>query len=447
MSSLKTRAIRGAIWTTAGFGGKYILRFGNNLVLTRLLQPEFFGLMALVTTFRIGLELFSDIGISQNIINSKRGDDSVFLNTAWTLQAIRGVIIWIACVIFITYPASLFYDDKRLLVLIPISVLYSVFEGFSSTSIHTLHRRMELGKISIYELVLQVSSLATLIILVYFYPTIWSLAIGTAIGGVYKLVSSFWLIPGYVNRFAWDKEAVKEILSFGKWMFAASGLMFAAEQADRLVLAKLLSFDILGVYTVAYTLASIPKEVIRQLSYKVIFPTISKQRDLTRSSLRAKILKQRQLILLGFAIVLAALVTVGDLIISLLYDQRYIDATWMMPILCSGMWFSLLFYTISPALLAVGKPVYSAQSNFARFAIIILAVPLAHQTFGLIGAICVIAFSDVPLYIVNLYGLWQEKLTCFIQDVQGTLFFILILALFLFIRNSLGFGFPIDNLF
>jgi len=447
MTSLKTRAIRGAIWTTAGFGGKYILRFGNNLILTRLLQPEFFGLMALVTTFRMGLELFSDIGISQNIVNSKRGDDPVFLNTAWTLQAIRGVIIWLICVVFITFPASYFYNDKRLLILIPISVLYSVFEGFSSTSVHTLHRRMELGKLSIYELALQVSFFATLIGLVYFYPTIWSLAIGNAIAGVYKLVSSFWLIPGYSNRFTWEKEAVKEILSFGKWMFAASGLMFAAEQADRLVLAKLLSFELLGIYTVAYTLASIPKEVIRQLSFKVIFPTISQQRDLSRSSLRTKILKERQLILLGCGIILAALVTVGDLFIGLLYDQRYIAATWMMPILCSGMWFSLLFYTISPALLAIGKPLYSAQSNFARFAIILLAVPIAHQSFGVLGAISVIAFSDVPLYIVNLYGLWQEKLLCFAQDVKTTVFFIIILALFLFLRSSLGFGFPIEKLF
>ncbi|MEO1432550.1 MAG: oligosaccharide flippase family protein, partial [Cyanobacteria bacterium J06633_8] len=431
MTSLKQRAIRGAIWTTAGFGGKYILRFANNLVLTRLLQPEFFGLMALVTTFRIGLELFSDIGISQNIVNSKRGDDPVFLNTAWTLQIIRGVIIWLACIVFITFPASYFYNDKRLLILIPISVLYSVFEGFSCTSIHTLHRRMELGKLSIYELALQASFVATLIVLVYLYPTIWSLAIGTAIGGLYKLVSSFWLIPGYVNRFTWEKEAVKEILSFGKWMFAASGLMFAAEQADRLVLAKLLSFKLLGIYTVAYTLASIPKEVIRQISHKVIFPTISKQRDLPRNILREKILKQRQLILLGCGVILAALVTVGDLVIGLLYDQRYIEATWMMPILCCGMWFSLLFYTISPALLAIGKPLYSAQSNFARFGIIILAVPTAHQIFGVIGAIGVIAFSDLPLYIVNLYGLWQEKLFSLTQDIQTTAFFVGILTLFL----------------
>ncbi|MBV6623898.1 MAG: oligosaccharide flippase family protein [Rivularia sp. (in: Bacteria)] len=447
MTSLKQRAIRGAIWTTAGFGGKYILRFGNNLVLTRLLQPEYFGLMALVTTFRIGLELFSDIGISQNIVNSKRGDDPVFLNTAWTLQIIRGIVIWLVCVIFITYPASYFYNDQRLLGLIPVCVLYSLFEGFSSTSLHTLHRRMELGKLSLYELVLQAVFFGTLILLVYFYPSIWSLAIGNALVGIYKSVSSFWLIPGYTNRLAWEKEAVKEILSFGRWMFIASGLMFAAEQADRLVLAKLLSFKLLGVYTVAYTLASIPKEVIRQLSYKVIFPAISKQQDLPRHILRGKILKQRRLILLGCGVVLAALVTIGDLVIGLLYDQRYIEATWMMPILCCGMWFSLLFYTISPALLAIGKPLYSAQSNFARFAIIILAVPSAYQVFGVIGAIGVIAFSDLPLYIVNLYGLWREKLFCFIQDIQTTALFITTLALFLFIRYNLGFGFPIDQLF
>lgn len=447
MTSLKQRAIRGAIWTTAGFGGKYVLRFGNNLILTRLLQPEFFGLMALVTTFRMGLELFSDIGISQNIVNSKRGDDPVFLNTAWTLQAIRGVIIWLACVVFISFPASYFYNDKRLLVLIPISVLYSVFEGFSSTTIHTLHRRMELGKLSMYEFVLQASFFSTLIILVYFFPNIWSLAIGTAIGGIYKAVSSFWLIPNYSNRFALERAAVKEILSFGKWMFVASGLTFVAEQSDRLVLAKLLSFKLLGVYTVAFTLASIPKEVIRIISHKVIFPTISRQRDLPRDILRAKILKQRRLILLGCGIILATLVTVGDLIISLLYDQRYIAATWMMPILCCGMWFSLLFYTISPALLAIGKPLYSAQSNFARFAIILLAVPIAHQNFGVVGAIAVIAFSDLPLYIVNLYGLRREKLFCLAQDIQTTTFFIGILSLFLFIRYNLEFGLPIEQLF
>jgi O-antigen/teichoic acid export membrane protein len=67
------------------------------------------------------------------------------------------------------------------------------------------------------------------------------------------MVGSHWLIPGYSNRFAWDRQAVGEILSFGKWMFVATAITFLNEQADRLILAKLLSFKILGVYTIAYT--------------------------------------------------------------------------------------------------------------------------------------------------------------------------------------------------
>ncbi|MBW4634643.1 MAG: oligosaccharide flippase family protein [Iphinoe sp. HA4291-MV1] len=445
MASLKQLAIRGAIWTILGFGGIQILRFGNNLVLTRLLQPEFFGLMALVTTLRIGLELFSDIGIAQNIINSKRGDEPTFLNTAWTIQVIRGVLIWLLCVP-ISFPVTKFYHEPRLLWLIPIVLLSVVIDGFSSTSIHTLHRRMELGKLALYEFTLQACFFSTLIVLVWFYPEIWTLAVGTVISAIFKLISSYWLIPKYSNHFEWDTDAVKEILSFGKWMFIASTLMFAAEQADRLVLAKIFSFELLGVYTIAYTLANIPKEIIKQISYKVIFPAVSQQVDLPRTSLRAKIIRQRRLILIGCAVLLAILVTIGDLVVAILYDKRYADATWMMPILCSGIWFSLLFYTISPALLAIRKPLYSAQSNFARFAVITLGVPFANANFGILGAIVVISFSDLPLYIVNLYGLWREKLSCFVQDIQTTVFFIAILALCLVIRHSLGFGLPVQLL-
>ncbi len=446
MISLKKLAIRGAIWTILNYGTAQIIRFGSNLILTRLLIPEYFGLISVVHTLRIGLELFSDLGIGQSIINSKRGDEPAFLNTAWTLQAIRGLLIWIFCLL-ISFPIAKFYKDDRLLWLIPIIGLYSVFDGFTSTSIHTLHRRMDLGKLTVYEILLNVFAQSTLIIMAWLNRNLFFIATAAMISAIYKMVGSIWLIRGYSNRFEWDRDAVQEILSFGRWMFIASGLMFLAEQADRLILGKLLSFQFLGIYTVAYTLASIPREVIKQLSYKVIFPTISKQADLARSSLRAKILPKRRLMLMGFAVLLAALVAVGDLIIAVLYDKRYADAVWMMPILCSGIWFSLLFYTISPALLAIGKPLYAAQSNLARFVMISVGLPLAFFRFGILGAIIVIAFSDLPLYLVNLYGLWREKLSCIAQDIQTTAFFIGILTLLLIIRNSLGFGFPIQAIF
>jgi O-antigen/teichoic acid export membrane protein len=443
MTSIKKLAIRGAVWTIAGYGTSQILRFGGNLILTRLLIPEYFGLMALVNTLRAGIELFSDLGIGQSIVNNKKGDEPAFLNTAWTLQVIRGVVIWLFCLL-LTFPIAKFYNDDRLIWLIPIMAFSSVIDGFASTSLHTLQRRIDLGKLTRFDLLVQILTLATFIIWTWLTRNILALALGVLAGALYRTVGSFWLIRGYSNRFAWEPDAFKELLSFGRWMFMASAVTFLNDQADRLILGKLLSFQILGVYTIAYTLACVPKEIIKHLSYRVIFPTISNHVDLPRVNLRAKILRQRRLLLAGFAIFLAALVTVGDLVIAVLYDKRYSEATWMMPILCCGVWFSMLFHTISPALLAIGKPLYSAQSNLAGFAMILLGLPFAFFHFGIVGAIIVIALSDMPLYLVNLYGLAREKFSSFAQDIQATAFFIAVLVLFLLIRNYLGFGLPIQ---
>lgn len=438
----KKLAVRSAVWTVFGYGTGQALRFGSNLILTRLLVPEYFGLMTVVNTLRIGIELFSDIGILQSIVNNKRGDEPVFLNTAWTLQTIRGVILWLFLLI-VTFPIATFYHDQNLLWLIPITGISSILDGFCSTSVYSLHRRLQLGKLIRFDLIVQVLTLATLIIWSLLSPGLNALAFGVIAGSIYKMVGSHWLIRGYSNRFAWDRDAVTDILTFAKWLFVASAVMFLNDQADRLILAKLLSFRLLGVYAIAYTLAGIPREVVKQLGYKVIFPAIANHKDLPRSSLRNKILRQRRIMLFGFAILLTFLVTFGDLVIATLYDQRYAEATWMMPILSCGVWFSVLFYTISPALMAIGKPMYAAQSNLAGFLVIGLGLPLVFSRFGTVGAIVLIALSDMPLYLVNLYGLGKEKLLTISQDIQFTAFFVWLLTLSLFIRSYLGFGVPI----
>lgn len=443
MTSLRKRAYRGAIWTIAGYGMSQVMRFGSNLILTRLLVPEYYGLMTVVNTLRMGIELFSDIGIPQSIVNNEAGDEPSFRNTAWTIQVIRGFFIWFVFLL-ITVPAANIYDDRRLLWLIPIMGFSSVIDGFSSTTIYTFQRRLDLGKLTQFDFIILVLTIATMITWAWFSPSVWALGMGVIAGATYRTIGSHWLIPGYKNRFAWNQDAVREIVSFGKLMFVATALMFMGEQADRLILGKLFTFEMLGVYSIAYTLAGIPRETIKKLSHRVIFPAISNQADIPRSSLRAKILRQRRLVLFGFAVSIAALVTIGDLVIATLYDQRYSSATWMMPILCCGIWFSLLFYTISPALLAIKKPLYSAQSNLARFIVIGIGLPLAFYRFGTIGAIIAIAIGDLPLYVVNLWGLRKEKLSCIAQDIQGTVFFVGILSLFLFIRYSLGFGLPIQ---
>ena len=92
---LRAKAMRGSAMTIISFGGQNVLRLGSNLILTRLLFPEAFGLMALVQVFMGGLQMFSDLGIQASIIQNSRGDDPDFLNTAWTIQVIRGTCLWL----------------------------------------------------------------------------------------------------------------------------------------------------------------------------------------------------------------------------------------------------------------------------------------------------------------------------------------------------------------
>ncbi|MBD1856807.1 MULTISPECIES: oligosaccharide flippase family protein [Leptolyngbya] len=454
-NSLKKVALRGAFWTIAGYGSQQILRLGSNLILTRLLVPEYFGLMALVNTIRIGIELFSDYGITQSIISNKRGDDPLFLDTAWSLKVIRGFQIW-AISILLAYPIAQLYQAQdpqgQLLFLLPITGFTAVLEGAASTAVLTWERHIEIKKIMLYDMSITIVTLLILVLLCWWHPSVWSLAIGGVASSAINMVASHFVNRKHHNRFRFDKEILKEIQNFGKWIAVASSMMFLADQADRFILAKLLSFERLGVYTIAYTLASIPRSVIQELSVKVIFPTISKQLDLSRLQLRAKIVKQRWLLLVGTAVFLAGLTVCSDWFIMLLYQGRnkhweqYQDATWMMPILCSGIWFSILFYTTSPTLVAINKPMYSAQSNFARLSIVGLGMPLAFSQFGELGAIVVVAMSDFPLYVVNLYGLKQEKLSCTMQDVYCTAFFVTTLSLLLLLRYSLGLGVPIHVL-
>src|SRR5215218_6278937 len=102
-------ALVGSAFAIGGHVASQAVRFASNLALQRLLWPEIFGIMALVATFQQGLAMFSDIGIGASIIQHRRGDHPEFLRTAWTLQVIRGMLLWAAAVV-VAWPLSRLYN-------------------------------------------------------------------------------------------------------------------------------------------------------------------------------------------------------------------------------------------------------------------------------------------------------------------------------------------------
>ncbi|MEG4115873.1 oligosaccharide flippase family protein [Microcoleus sp. N9_B4] len=445
MSSEKKLAIKGAAWTIASYGSSQIIRFGSNLILTRLLLPELFGLMGLAYVFIAGINLFTDIGLGPSIIQNKRGEDPQFLNTAWTLQVIRSFFVWI-CLVIITQPVANFYEDPRLLWLVPIIGINSLIGGFKSTSVSTLERKMSVKEVVIFELGIQIVSTTVMIVWAWFDRSIWAIIVGGFTGALMELVWSHFLIPGKSNRFAWDKEAAKEIFSYGKWIFLSTALFFLCSQADRLILGKIFTLTMLGIYGIAFTLGDMPRQVILAISGRVIFPSISMLAELPRQELRAKILKNRKLILIPLAIGLAIFVSFGDQLILILYRKEYEAASWMMPILALGIWHTTLHNIMGSCLLAVGKSQYPAMGNLLTFVNLCISIPLGYHLKGNLGAVIAVALGDIPTYAVTNYGLWKEGLTCFWQDIQLTGLFVGVLVTLVWCRVAFGLGLPIDKI-
>ena len=445
MTSLKKLAIRGTVWTIVGYGASQLLRFGSNLILTRLLFPKLFGLMALVNIFIIGLHLFSDIGVGPSIIQNKRGDDPAFLNTAWTLQVIRGFGLWFCCVL-IAWPIAKFYGEPQFLWLLPVVGLSTIISGFNSTALFTLNRHMAVRQLAMFELGGQFISLAVLLVWAWFSPTIWALVIGGLVSDAFRLVWSHRLNSGPPNHFVWDREAVNDIFTLGRWIFVSTAATFMADQADRIILGKLISIELLGVYGIAFALADMPRGVILAISNKVIFPALSKLADLPRETFRAKFLQKRKPVLILLIFGLTVLVSFGDILISVLYDKRYIQASWMLTLLALGLWPNILVNIQSPSLFAIGKPRYVAVGNFFKFFFMVIGLPLGFYLGGVLGAVIVVALNDLPFYGTVAYGLWREGLSGVMQDIKATALFLALLTVVLIGRVVLGFGLPLESL-
>jgi len=281
-----------------------------------------------------------------------------------------------------------------------------------------------------------------MITLAYIYRNVWSLILGGLVTSALKMLWTHFLDSRVRNRFILEKAAVKELLSFGKWIFVSTAMMFLATQADRLLLGKFFPLALFGVYSIAVIFAEMPKQIISQISGKVIFPLISQFSQLPRNELRQKILNKRKLLLIPLALLVASMACFGDVLIDILYDERYQQAGWMLPLLAFGMWPLILCITIDPCLYVVGKPKFPALGNLLKFLHMIVFLPIFFWIGGKFGAVLAVAMNDIPKYLVVNYGLKREKLSGLGQDAWATIFLFGIICLFLAFRYFTGMGLP-----
>jgi O-antigen/teichoic acid export membrane protein len=436
MRALEQKALQASIWSILEYGSGMALRVVSSLVLTRLLLPAYFGEMTLVATLTMGMTLLSDIGLAPSVIQSPRGDDPVFLNTAWTIQVLRGIALWLIAVA-ISWPVALFYKDPKLGLLLPVLALGTLIGSFNSTNLMTLSRHMGARRFFAIDGSTAVVALVVTITWAYFRPSVWSIVGGQLVSTVYRLCISFIpaVAPGIRNSFAWEKESVHSILHFGRWILIGTAFTFFATQSDRLILGKLIPLALLGIYGIAYQISDIPRQVILALSYRAAYPFISKIVYQPIELFRAQFLRYRFLALLAGAFILSIMVNWGGLLIVHLYDHRYRDAAWMIPILALGLWQTLLYNTTLPVLLSMGRAKYNALGYGSYCLSICAGIPIAFHFLHMYGAVIAVAAADLPMYFIVQIGMHRNAVPPWRQDLKMTAVFVAAVLAFHFLKR------------
>ncbi|MCG9890414.1 MAG: oligosaccharide flippase family protein [Thermosynechococcaceae cyanobacterium MS004] len=417
-TSLKRRAIQGSLWTLGGYGATQIFRLGGNLVLTRLLTPDAFGLMALVQTFLTGLQLFSDFGVLPNLVHSKRGEEPNFLNTAWTLQVIRGALLWLgACLLAV--PIAQFYREPLLTQLLPITGLTAIISGFASTKLAIANRHLALKRLTILEIATTFLSLLIMAALAWIYRSVWALVAGNLIGTLLKTIASHWWFKGEPNRFCWDQSALKEIQQFGRWILVSSIIGFWALQSDRLILGQLLDVRFLGIYTIALNLSSLGEQVVEQVNSKVLFPSYAELIRERPEALYRNLRSARIILLLLSTVFTLGFVLGGTSLINLLYDERYREAGWILRILSIGLLGRVLSTTYGDILIARGMTFTTMTLTVTGTCIQFTMMLFGYFLGGYPGIIIGIAATEWITYIVYAFcfaklSLWQPELDIFV---------------------------------
>jgi O-antigen/teichoic acid export membrane protein len=388
-------------WMSMSYGAVQLLRLLNNVILARLLAPPIFGLMAVVNAIRTGVELLSDVGIMQNIISNPRGEDPLFYDTAWTLQAIRGLILATLCML-LAVPIARFFNYPQLAIILPVASLFFIFTGFDSTARALVQKQLQVARVSLFDIGTTLIALVAQVTVALITPTVWALVLGSVITGAATLATSFLFIPGMRHRFIVDPESARQLLRFGRWVFFSSIVYFFAMNFDRLYFAKQITLSQLGVYGIARSLSDMITLFVARGSNFVLFPSVAAA-GLGPVDLRKRLLHGRRTLLLVAAIGLGGFLAVSNLIVDLLYDERYSQAGVILPVLCVGVWFGILTSTNDSILMGLARPAYPAISNAAKLITYLVGVPIAFHFHGFIAAVAVISGGEMVKYV----ALWM----------------------------------------
>ncbi len=428
LSDRSLRAVRGSAWTIAGYGGAQLLRLATQLLLARiLLGPQAFGLVALVSVFVSGLEMLSDLGVGLDVIQHARGDDPIFVNTAFLIQAGRGVALW-GIAAALAYPFARFYHQPTAFHMIFVAAISVGVRGFASGSIWTMTRHVQIAKLTTLNFGSDLAGSAVTIVWALFSPTAWALVVGRVMSSVVYMIGSH-LVAEHPVSLQWDPGAAKDILAFGTGVFVSSATYFLSGEAERLFIGKFVTVAELGCFSLALAMASACSQASSQLVGQVFYPMIAASIREDRQIAIRHFKQSRSIFLWASILIGIAFVAYGPRIVALLLPPKFAMTGWMLQWLGFRAAQQIYVAPASNLVLAFGDSKYPAICNTTRLVMMAAGLWFAFTRYGIHEAVAVLALSSAAAYLVLIPSLSRHLGRAVWFEISQFVFFLGIVGL------------------
>ena len=401
-------------WILVSQGGTQLLRLLTSILLTRLLSPDAFGLIAIAMTLIVAIHMISDLGLRQVIVTNEQARTPLFLDTIWALQILRGICVFavvlvgaVGLMLSTTWISSSnfgIYSDPHLPGVLAALSLSAIILGFEPTGASVAVRDTNLGRVAAIDILTQLISALLTLIIAYFYRSVWPLVLGNLIGACARVLLSRQFFDDHVNSFRMNRKYVVEIFSYSKWIFASSAMGFVVNHADKLAFSLFMSATKFGTVVIAISLTSVVLDTINRLVDNVVFPKLSQAATSgSVASLATVFLQFRFWLEATVLFLIAFLWFASGSIVQLLFDHRYESAASFLRVLSITLIWPIAVCCSSLGL-AMGKPSLLATITWIRLVLtIVLPLPI-YKYYGDIGVAWALVFAQVPAVLYGMIG-------------------------------------------
>ena len=415
-NTLSQRVVHAGFWA---FSLRIVDRlFGliRSIILARLLVPEDFGLFGIALLAISVLDAFSQTGFQAALIQ-KKSDVKPYLDTAWTVQVMRGFVL--ATILDATAPiVATFFNEPCAAMLLRVLALSKVAEGFANIGVIFFQKELSFQKQFLYMFSGTLADFSAATIAAVLMRNAWALVFGFLTGNIVRAVVSY-ILHEHRPNIMLNKELAREMYRFGRWIMATNIMVFLATNGDNAIVGKVLGAGALGLYQMAFQFSNLMRTEITAVLSQVAFPAFVLLQD-NVVSLKKAFLKTLQATFgLSFPLTIGIIMLGSEFVRLFLGDAWVLMSPTLQILAISGLIRSVVA-TGGPLFKGTGRPQLDFWMNVVRVGVMaVLIYPLTshYGTEGTAISVVLGIAATLPIWWIASKSIaqvdWQTFLGCF----------------------------------